>query len=96
MVYHVVVQTTKEYMREVTAIDPKWLVEYAPAFFKFSDPTKLSNFKKNQRIEPLFNKYEEKKRCLENITDERKEKLILEVTQGIKLITTHRMTKRMM
>ena len=61
VVYHEVVQTTKEYMREVTAIDPKWLVEYAPAFFKFSDPTKLSNFKKNQRIEPLFNKYEENK-----------------------------------
>lgn len=61
VVYHEVVQTTKEYMREVTAIDPKWLVEFAPAFFKFSDPTKLSNFKKNQRIEPLFNKYEENK-----------------------------------
>ena len=61
IVFHEVVQTTKEYMREVTSIDPKWLVEYAPAFFKFSDPTKLSNFKKNQRIEPLFNKYEENK-----------------------------------
>ena len=61
IVFHEVVQTTKEYMREVTTIDPKWLVEYAPAFFKFSDPTKLSNFKKNQRIEPLFNKYEENK-----------------------------------
>merc|ERR1719167_1026216 len=60
VVFHEVVQTTKEYMREVTAIDPKWLVQYAPAFFKYSDPTKLSEFKKNQRIEPLFNKYEEK------------------------------------
>merc|ERR1719266_2992277 len=59
IVFHEVVQTTKEYMREVTAVDAKWLVEYAPAFFKFSDPTKLSNFKKNQRIEPLFNKFEE-------------------------------------
>jgi len=61
VVYHEVVQTTKEYMHSVTAVDPKWLVELAPAFFKFSDPTKLSNFKKNQRIEPLFNKYEEHK-----------------------------------
>ncbi|CAB3364061.1 Hypothetical predicted protein [Cloeon dipterum] len=59
VIYHELVQTTKEYMREVTAIDPKWLVEYAPSFFKFSDPTKLSKFKKNQRLEPLFNKYEE-------------------------------------
>lgn len=61
VVYHEVVQTTKEYMRECTTIDAKWLVEFAPAFFKFSDPTKLSNFKKNQRIEPLHNKYEENK-----------------------------------
>lgn len=59
VIYHELVQTTKEYMREVTTIDPKWLVEYAPAFFKFSDPTKLSKFKKNQRLEPLYNKYEE-------------------------------------
>lgn len=59
VIYHELVQTTKEYMREVTTIDLKWLVEFAPAFFKFSDPTKLSKFKKNQRLEPLYNKYEE-------------------------------------
>jgi len=59
VVFHEVVQTTKEYMREVTTIDPKWLVEFAPAFFRFSDPTKLSKFKQTQRIEPLHNKYEE-------------------------------------
>ncbi|XP_037092535.1 ATP-dependent RNA helicase DHX8-like [Pollicipes pollicipes] len=59
VIYHELVQTTKEYMREVTTIDPKWLVEYAPSFFKVSDPTKLSKFKKNQRLEPLYNKYEE-------------------------------------
>lgn len=59
VVYHELVQTTKEYMREVTVIDAKWLVEFAPAFFKFSDPTKLSKVKKNQRLEPLYNKYEE-------------------------------------
>ena len=43
-------------MREVTAIDPKWLVEFAPAFFKFGDPTKLSKRKKQERIEPLYNR----------------------------------------
>lgn len=59
VVYHELVQTTKEYMREVTTIDPKWLVEFAPAFFKFADPTKLSKYKKQQRLEPLYNKYEE-------------------------------------
>ncbi|GAB6033588.1 ATP-dependent RNA helicase dhx8 [Chamberlinius hualienensis] len=59
VVYHELVQTTKEYMREVTTIDPKWLVEFAPAFFKHADPTKLSKYKKQQRLEPLYNKYEE-------------------------------------
>ena len=74
VVYHELVQTTKEYMREVlnffqhswfiinwfkvTAIEPNWLVEFAPSFYKKGDSTKLSAFKKNQKIEPLFNKYE--------------------------------------
>lgn len=58
LVYHELVFTTKEYMREVCAIDPKWLVEFAPSFFKFGNPTKLSKHKKDQKIEPLFNKYE--------------------------------------
>ncbi|XP_062609073.1 ATP-dependent RNA helicase DHX8-like [Saccostrea cucullata] len=52
VIYHELVLTTKEYMREVTAIDPKWLVEFAPKFFCFSDPTKLSKQKKKQKIEP--------------------------------------------
>ncbi|VDM61265.1 unnamed protein product [Angiostrongylus costaricensis] len=57
VVYHELVMTTKEYMREVTAIDPRWLVEFAPSFFKMGDSTKLSTFKKNQKIDPLFDKY---------------------------------------
>ncbi|KAJ0960958.1 hypothetical protein J5N97_001170 [Dioscorea zingiberensis] len=40
VIYHELVMTTKEYMREVTVIDPKWLVELAPRFYKSSDPTK--------------------------------------------------------
>lgn len=59
LVYHELVLTTKEYMREVCAIDAKWLVEFASKFFKFGDSTKLSKHKKEQRIEPLFNKFEE-------------------------------------
>lgn len=59
VIYHELVLTTKEYMREVTAIDAKWLVEFAPKFFKFGDPTKLSKTKKQQKIEPLYNKYED-------------------------------------
>ncbi|CAB3398143.1 unnamed protein product [Caenorhabditis bovis] len=57
VVYHELVMTTKEYMREITAIDPKWLVEFAPSFFKIGDATKLSTFKRNQRIDPLYDKF---------------------------------------
>ncbi|XP_046841771.1 ATP-dependent RNA helicase DHX8-like [Xenia sp. Carnegie-2017] len=59
VIYHELVLTTKEYMRECTAIDPKWLVEFAPSFFKVADPTKLSKRKRQERLEPLYNRYEE-------------------------------------
>ncbi|XP_054717545.1 ATP-dependent RNA helicase DHX8-like [Uloborus diversus] len=59
VVYNELVQTNKEYMREVTTVDPKWLVEFAPAFYKVADPAKLSKHKKQLRIEPLQNRYEE-------------------------------------
>ncbi|OIW03527.1 hypothetical protein TanjilG_31040 [Lupinus angustifolius] len=59
IIYHELVMTTKEYMREVTAIDPKWLVELAPRFFKVADPTKMSKRKRQERIEPLYDRYHE-------------------------------------
>ena len=59
VVYHELVLTTKEYMREVCTIDPKWLVEVAPMFFKQCDPQQLSKRKKDEKIEPLFNRYED-------------------------------------
>ena len=59
VIYHELVLTTKEYMRECTAIEPKWLIELAPAFFKVADPTYLSKRKRMERIEPMYNKYEE-------------------------------------
>ena len=57
VIYHEVVQTTKEYMREVLAVESKWLVELAPRFFRKADPNQLSRRKKREKIEPLFNKY---------------------------------------
>ncbi|XP_068610666.1 ATP-dependent RNA helicase DHX8-like [Brachionichthys hirsutus] len=59
LVYHELVLTTKEYMREVTTIDPRWLVEFAPAFYRVADPTRLSYRKRQQKLEPLYNRYEE-------------------------------------
>ncbi|ONI32449.1 hypothetical protein PRUPE_1G368500 [Prunus persica] len=59
VIYHELVMTTKEYMREVTVVDPKWLVELAPRFFKVADPTKMSKHKRQERIEPLYDRYHE-------------------------------------
>ena len=56
VIYHELVLTSKEYMRNVLSIDPKWLVELAPNFYKQSDPNKLSKAKRQQKIEPLFDR----------------------------------------
>lgn len=58
VLYHELVLTTREYMREVTAIDSKWLVKVAPTFFKSVDPRIMSKRKREEKIVPLFNKYE--------------------------------------
>ncbi|TMW55938.1 hypothetical protein Poli38472_008586 [Pythium oligandrum] len=57
VLYHELVLTTKEYMRSVMTIEAKWLVELAPAFFKKGDPTKLSKRKRNEKIEPLYDRF---------------------------------------
>lgn len=57
LIYHELVLTTKEYCREVTAIEPKWLSEVAPNFFKVTDSAKLSKRKKQEKIAPLFDRY---------------------------------------
>ncbi|KAJ9189049.1 hypothetical protein P3X46_000390 [Hevea brasiliensis] len=59
VIYHEAVMTTKEYMREVTVIDPKWLIELAPRFFRAADPTKMSKRKRQERTEPLYDRYHE-------------------------------------
>jgi len=59
VVYFELVLTTKEYMRECCSIEPKWLIELAPRFFKQADPQMMSKRKRNERIEPLFDKYKD-------------------------------------
>lgn len=59
VIYNDVVITTRAYMREVTIIDPKWLVELAPRFYKSADPTKVSKRKCQERMEPLYDRYHE-------------------------------------
>ncbi|KXN88874.1 Pre-mRNA-splicing factor ATP-dependent RNA helicase prp22 [Leucoagaricus sp. SymC.cos] len=58
LVYHELILTTREYCHNVTVIEPKWLVEFAPQFFRVADANKISKRKKQEKIEPLYNKYE--------------------------------------
>lgn len=57
VIYHSLVLTSKEYMHQTTSIDPKWLVEAAPTFFKVAPSDRLSKRKKAERIQPLYNKH---------------------------------------
>ena len=60
VIYHELVLTTKEYMRSVLTIDPKWLVDFAPKYYKFAESNKISKRKKREKIEPLEDKYRDK------------------------------------
>ncbi|KAL8466472.1 hypothetical protein ACS0TY_035525 [Phlomoides rotata] len=37
VIYHELVLTTKEYMRQVTQLKPEWLLEIAPHFYREKD-----------------------------------------------------------
>ncbi|KAJ2720098.1 DEAH-box ATP-dependent RNA helicase prp22 [Coemansia sp. Benny D115] len=58
VIYHELVMTSKEYMREALVVEPRWLVEVAPTFFKVADGHNISRRKRNERLEPLYNKFE--------------------------------------
>lgn len=58
VIYHSLVMTTKEYMHITTGIEPKWLVEAAPTFFKVAPTDKLSKRRQAERIQPLYNKFQ--------------------------------------
>ena len=58
VIYHELVLTTREYMHWTTNIEPKWLVEAAPTFFKLAGTNgTMSRRRKQERIEPLHNKF---------------------------------------
>ena len=57
VIYYTLVLTTKEYMHCTTSIEPKWLVEAAPTFFKVAPSDKLSKRRAAERIQPLYNKF---------------------------------------
>lgn len=57
ILFHTLVLTTKEYCHVTTSIEPKWLVEAAPTFFKVAPTDRLSKRKKEMTIKPLFNRF---------------------------------------
>ncbi|KAL9615005.1 MAG: hypothetical protein Q9167_000536 [Letrouitia subvulpina] len=57
VIFHTLVLTTKEYMHCTTAIEPKWLVEAAPTFFRVAASDRMSKRKKAETIKPLYNRY---------------------------------------
>ncbi len=57
VLYHELVLTTKEYMRNVMAIEPKWLVELAPQFYQQADPHKMTKQKRMLKLEPLYDRF---------------------------------------
>jgi ATP-dependent RNA helicase DHX8/PRP22 len=60
VIYHELVLTTKEYMRNILVIDARWLTELAPAFYKPADPNKLTRAKRKEKIEPLHDHFNPK------------------------------------
>lgn len=47
VVYHELVLTTKEYMRQISHIEPEWLLEVAPHYFTESELILSKNSKHN-------------------------------------------------
>ncbi len=56
LIYNELILTTREYCHTVTTIEPKWLIEVAPQFFKVANANKISKRKRQEKIEPLYNK----------------------------------------
>ena len=44
-------------MHQITVIEPKWLSEVAPTFFRVADMNKISKRKQGEKIEPLYDRF---------------------------------------
>lgn len=56
VIYHTLLLTSKEYMHCVSIIDPNWLYELAPKYFRPADAKTVQEIKKKQKIVPLFSR----------------------------------------
>ncbi|OXB43086.1 hypothetical protein B1J92_H09526g [Nakaseomyces glabratus] len=55
VIYHSLILTTREFMSQISGIEPQWLLEVAPHFYKVADENSQS--RKKTKIEPLFNRH---------------------------------------
>lgn len=49
VIFNEVVQTSKDYMRDITVIDPQWLYELAPHYYQFGTESEIA--KKRAKLE---------------------------------------------
>jgi ATP-dependent RNA helicase DHX8/PRP22 len=70
VVFHELVNTTKEFMRNTVFVDPKWLVEMAPGFYRRAEPGEVTDRKRRQRLAPLADNLRRHERDW-RITDQR-------------------------
>jgi ATP-dependent RNA helicase DHX8/PRP22 len=59
VIFHELVRTTKDYMRNAMAIDPRWLTELAPDFYKAPAPGQLTKEQMAERLAPKLRRHEQ-------------------------------------
>jgi HrpA-like RNA helicase len=58
ILYHDLLETSREYMRMVMSVDPMWLVEMAPTFYRTPGAGKLTEEMKRAKVDPLLRPWE--------------------------------------
>ena len=53
VIFHELVNTSKEFMRNTVMVEPRWLVELAPKFYRKASATEITQRKRNERLKPL-------------------------------------------
>jgi ATP-dependent RNA helicase DHX8/PRP22 len=59
LVYHELILTSKEFMRQAMTIDPRWLVELAPSYFSTPEEGRLTKEQMSERIDPTLRRWEQ-------------------------------------
>lgn len=50
IIYHEIVNTTKEYMRNTVRVDPRWLIELAPSFYRRASLNEMTTRRQHERL----------------------------------------------